>query len=67
MIIPKSGILKPWLLVELDYILMKNDKALLWAGASALGFDLTLSGTWSDTEHHKYSDHVMFKMQTHLP
>lgn len=44
-LIPKSGILKPCLLLELDYILMKNDKVLLWAGASALGFDLTLSGT----------------------
>lgn len=44
-LIPKSGIPKPCLLLELDYILMKNDKVLLWAGASALGFDLTLSGT----------------------
>lgn len=49
-LIPKSGIPKPCLLLELDYILMKNDKVLLWAGASALGFDLTLSGTWSNAE-----------------
>lgn len=49
-LILKSGILKPCLLLELEYILMKNDKVLLWAGASALGFDLTLSGTWSNAE-----------------